>query len=348
MTRPGGDDQRPAPHPAHRALRAAVVGLLLVAFVAFVDIGEVAYDLSLLPTSAVLLAVLLLTLDRFMMGLKWRQLVLGAGARMRLLDAVAIYYQSKFATLVFPAVFGGEVLRGVLGARAGVPSHVLLASMVVERVVAALSSLILAGVGLWYLGTLPSYDQYGATAGLLVLAAGATLGAMALVALHRPSHKLAGRVVRRWVPERVFRVLERLSDTALRYKQLPGVLSVNLALTLVEHLLQMLALYVMARGLGVSFTLMHFIAMTSIIMLVRRGAGFLEGWGIAESGVVMLYTLFGVSASRSAALALALWAVSLLACLPGGYLLWRGAWRIRGRQADSRLPERSVGAKKRL
>jgi uncharacterized protein (TIRG00374 family) len=316
-----------APRRPRILLRLGIVAVLLVAAAFFVNPREVIAILARLPPVSVGLAIALLSLDRLMMGLKWRHLVTSAGAQLRLTDAVAIYYQSKFATLVFPAVFGGEIIRGVLGSRAGVPNYVLVASMVVERVVAAVSWIVLAGLGLWYLGTLPSYAQYGHTVTLLAAAAGTCLAAVALLALHRPSHKLIGRVLRRWVPERVFRLLDQLSAATVRYRHAPQVLLTNMSLTLVEHVVQMLALYALAVGLDIGLPALHFFAATAIIMLVRRGAGFLEGWGIAESGIVMLYVLFGVSVSHSAALALALWAASLLACLPGGYLLGRSAWR---------------------
>jgi uncharacterized protein (TIRG00374 family) len=312
---------------ARRILRLAVIALVVGGSLLFVDPREVGHILSRVPPGILALAILILSVDRFIMGYKWRHLIQGAGARMRVSEAVSIYYQSKFTTLVFPASFGGEVLRGVLATRAGVPSHIVMASMVLERVVAAISSLCLAGLGLVYLSTLPVYDRYSDTVMLIVVAAGACLAAVALTALNRPSHKLVGRAVRRWVPEHLFRFFDQLSATAVRYKHAPRLLLANLGMTVFEHLLQMLAFYVLAVGLGVHLSFLHFFAATAIIMLVRRGAGFLEGWGIIESGVVMLYTLFGVGASRSAALALALWAISLVTCIPGGLLLWRGAWR---------------------
>ncbi len=343
MTSPptGVDDLRPPATPTlgRRIFKFVVIAIVVATTLVFVDPREVGGALRVLPVTSMVLAVVVLSLDRFMMGLKWRQLVQSTGTPMRLIDAVSIYYQSKFATLVFPATFGGEVLRGFLGNRAGIPGHVVVASMVIERVIAALSSLMFAAIGFLYLSNLPSYARFERTVVILVLAGTVGLALIAVLALHRPSHRLIGRALRGWVPGQLLRLLDRLSVTAVRFKHEPGVLFTNLMLTLIEHFLQMLALYILANGLGVQLPMPHFMAATSIIMLVRRGAGILEGWGIAEGGVVMLYTLFGLTASRSAALAVALWATSVLACLPGAYLLSRGAWRAMTKSPANALEE---------
>jgi uncharacterized protein (TIRG00374 family) len=271
------------------------------------------------------LAIFILFLDRIMMGLKWQHLIRGAGGRLRLRDAVGIYFQSKFVTLAFPATFGGEVLRGVLGVRAGLPSHLVVASMILERVIAAVSSSILAGLGLFYLFT--ANDSAPRPSVVLVGVAGLGALAIAAAALNRRFHAAVARPVRRYLPDKIYRFFDRLSAAASSYRSHPGVLAANLGLNLSEHLLQMLALLVLARGLGVTLGFFQFMAATAIIMLVRRGAGMLEGWGLAESGLIMLYNLSGVPAAQSAALALTLWATSLCASLPGAFLLPRAAIR---------------------
>jgi hypothetical protein len=64
-------------------------------------------------------------------------------------------------------------------------------------------------------------------------------------------------------------------------------------------------------------------AITTVVMLARRVLGFLESWGLAETAVVVIYNLFGVPGELSVGLALCLWATSIVATLPGAYLLHR-------------------------
>jgi hypothetical protein len=84
-----------------------------------------------------------------------------------------------------------------------------------------------------------------------------------------------------------------------------------------------MALYLLARGLGIEFGLLPFLAVTALAMLARRTLGFLESWGLAETAVVVIYSLFGVQRELSVGLAFSLWATSILATLPGAYLLYR-------------------------
>lgn len=306
-------------------LRFIVLVAVLVTVALFIHPREIGRALAEVSPAALVLATLILSLDRVMMGLKWQHLIRGAGGRLRLRDAVGIYFQSKFVTLAFPASFGGEVLRGVLGVRAGLPSHLVVASMVLERVIAAVSSTVLAAVGLAYLFL--TTDKTPRPSAVLVGVAALAAFTIAAAALNRRFHAAVARPVRRYLPERIFRFFDRLSAAASSYRDRPGVLAANLGLNISEHLLQMLALLVLARGLGVTLGFLQFMAATAIIMLVRRGAGMLEGWGLAESGLVMLYSLSGVPAAQSAALALTLWATSLCASLPGAFLLPRAAIR---------------------
>jgi len=134
-------------------LRITVLIALLLAVAVFLDPREVITAITEISPPALVLAIILLSIDRIVMGVKWRHLVRGAGGELRLTDAVGIYFQSKFITLAFPASFGGEVMRGILGTRAGVPGYLVIASMLLERVVAAVSSTVLASLGLFYLLT---------------------------------------------------------------------------------------------------------------------------------------------------------------------------------------------------
>jgi uncharacterized protein (TIRG00374 family) len=302
-------------------VRFVVLLGVLLALTLFINPREIGKAITRVSPASLLLATAILSLDRVVMGLKWQHLIRGAGGYLRFRDAVGIYFQSKFVTLAFPASFGGEVLRGILAMRAGLPSHLVVASMVLERVIAAVSSTVLAGLGLAYLFATRDDTYHPPT--LLVGIAALAAFTIATAALNRRLHAAVARPIRRHVPQRAFRFLNRLSAAASGYRSRPGVLAVNLGLNIGEHLLQMLALLVLARGLGVTLGFVQFLAATAIIMLVRRGAGLLEGWGLAESGLVMLYNLSGVPAAQSAALALTLWATSLCASLPGALLLPR-------------------------
>jgi len=304
-------------HLVNGGLTLALVGALFL----LVDIGEVIRALARIPLGVLAMVLAVLSADRVMMGLKWRHLVNGAGGKMRIRDAVAIYYQSGFAALLLPTSLGGEVLRGFLGQRAGVPLPLLVASMVLEKLVAAVSSAILAVVAAVYIVAVTS--GYDATVIAVVLASTAIVAAVVTLGTHRGTHQWIGRQVRHWTPKRAFKALDHLSARVVAYRERRALLRANLLLNLGEHVLQFLALYLLAWGLGVNFGLLPFLAVTAVAMLARRTLGFLESWGLAEAAVVVIYSLFGVQRELSVGLAFSLWATSIVATFPGAYLIYR-------------------------
>jgi uncharacterized protein (TIRG00374 family) len=302
-------------------VNAVLFAVLLVGLVLLVDLREVASALAGIPVGLLALVLLVLSLDRVAMGLKWRHLLNGAGARMRIRDSVGIYYQSGFAALILPTSVGAEVLRGVLAQRAGISLPLAVASMVVEKLIAAVSSILLAGFAAIYiiLATSGSDDLVI----LLMLGSSTIVGALAILATNRAAHQWVGGRVRRWIPQRIFRVLDGFSARMVGYKDKRSLLRANLLLNVGEHVLQFMALYLLARGLGVDLGLLPFLAVTALAMLARRTLGFLESWGLAETAVVVIYSLFGVQRELSVGIAFSLWATSIMATLPGAYLLSR-------------------------
>jgi uncharacterized protein (TIRG00374 family) len=276
------------------------------------------------------------------MGLKWRHLVNGAGGKMRIRDAIAIYYQSGFAALLLPTSVAGEVLRGFLGQRAGIPLSLIMASMVLEKLIAAVSSAVLAAVAAVYIVAVMS--RYDATLISVVLGSTAIVAAVVILAMHRGSHKWIGQQVRRWAPYRAFRALDDLSARVVAYRHRTALLRANLLLNLGEHVLQFLALYLLALGLGIHFGFLPFFAITAVAMLARRTLGFLESWGLAETAVVVIYSLFGVQRELSVGLVFSLWATSIVATIPGAYLIYRNGlgllWSKARRAPSSESSER--------
>jgi uncharacterized protein (TIRG00374 family) len=318
---PAGSRQERRRSVARRVFNTVLTLAILVALILLVDIREVLRALASIPLGLLALAFLVLSADRVVMGLKWRHLVNGAGGRMRTRDAVAIYYQSGFAALILPTSVAGEVLRGFLGQRAGVPLSLVLASMVLEKLVAAVSSVILAGLAAVYLVLVTSGSDHAIV--MLVLGSAAVVALVVFLATYHKAHQQMGRLVRWWAPNRAFQTLDRFTTSVADYRKKTALLQVNLLFNLGEHTLQFLALYLLARGLGIDFGFVPFLAVTALVMLARRTLGFLESWGLAETAVVVIYSLFGVQRELSVGLAFSLWATSIIATLPGAFLLYR-------------------------
>ncbi|HEU4681225.1 MAG TPA: lysylphosphatidylglycerol synthase transmembrane domain-containing protein, partial [Gemmatimonadales bacterium] len=246
------------PRTVPRRLINTVLTLALIgALFLLVDVREVISALAGIPLGVLALVLVVLSADRVVMGLKWRHLVNGAGGKMRIRDAIAIYYQSGFAALLLPTSVAGEVLRGFLGQRAGIPLSLIMASMVLEKLIAAVSSAVLAVVAAVYIVAVTS--RYDATLISVVFGSITIVAAVVILAMHRGSHNWIGQQVRRWAPYRAFRTLDDLSARVVAYRHRTALLRANLLLNLGEHVLQFLALYLLASGLGIHFGFLPFL-----------------------------------------------------------------------------------------
>ena len=208
--------------------------LILVAGFAlwhWVDWARVRAALASMSPLALVIAVALASADRVLMGYKWRQLVQAVGGSLRLRDATNIYYQTCFTDLVLPNVVASEGLRVYLGRRLGIPLAMLLGSMAIERMVAAMVSIALAGSGLLYLAAevQPQMRQ----AFLEIIGATAVIAGLGVLAIWwTPLHRVAGRAVRERISPRVFQLLKKVSASLVAYRLKPSTLSINLLLAI--------------------------------------------------------------------------------------------------------------------
>jgi glycosyltransferase 2 family protein len=304
--------------------------MLLAAFALWrwVDWARVWGALSSMSPLALALAVALASADRVLMGFKWRQLVRAVGGSLRLRDATNIYYQTCFTDLVFPNVVASEGLRVYLGRRLGIPLALLLGSMAIERMVAAMVSIVLAASGLLYLAAVvePQMRQLF----LEIIGATAVIAALGVLAIWwTPLHRVAGRAVRERISPKVFQLLKKVSASLVAYRGRPATLAINLLLAIAENLLQIVNFYVIGRALGVRVPVLPFFAAIAVTALVRRLAMHVEGRGLGEGAAVVMFALLGVQKDAAVALTFAHYALWLFASLPGAWLLLRSGVQLR-------------------
>ena len=293
----------------------------------WVDWAHVWTTLSSMSPLALLVAVALASADRVLMAYKWRQLVHAVGGSLRLRDATNIYYQTCFTDLVLPNVVASEGLRVYLGRRLGIPLAMLLGSMAIERMVAAMVSIVLAGSGLLYLAAevQPQMRQ----AFLEVIGATAVIAGFGVLAIWwTPLHRIAGRSVRERISPKVFQLLKKVSASLVAYRSQPATLGINLLLATAENLLQIVNFYVIGRALGVRVPLFPFFAAIAVTALVRRLAMHVEGKALGEGAAVVMFALIGVQKDAAVALTFAHYALWLFASLPGAWLLLRSGVRL--------------------
>jgi uncharacterized protein (TIRG00374 family) len=308
-------------------MRVVLILLAALAFWHWVDWSRVWTALTSMSPLALALAVALASADRVLMGFKWRQLVQAVGGSLRLRDATNIYYQTCFTDLVFPNVVASEGLRVYLGRRLEIPLALLLGSMAIERMVAAMVAIALAASGLLYLAA--EVEPQMRQTFLEIISATAMIAALGLLAIWwTPLHRSAGRAVRERISPRVFQLLKKVSVSLVAYRAQPATLAINLLLAIAENLLQIVNFYVIGRALGIRVPLLPFFAAIAVTALVRRLAMHVEGRGLGEGAAVVMFALLGVQKDAAVALTFAHYALWLFASLPGAWLLLRRGVRL--------------------
>lgn len=302
---------------------------ILLALIFLVDLRSVFEAVISIPAWALAAALLLATADRFIMGFKWRQLILAAGGRLRLSQAVSAYYQSGLSSRLIPIPVGSELLRAHLVVRANVPAAVVFGSIAMEKLLAWLASSLLGLFSLLYL--LPLFQKNVRDLLLLSIVLGVVIGAAALaVSLYRPAHRWAGKRVQQWAPARLHKLLAKLSGAVLVYRSKPRALLVHLLLALGEQALQFTKFFVLSRALGVTLPFLTLFAIISLTIVVRRVSSYLEGWGVGEASTVVMLALLGIDRDTAVALSFLNYAATVVASLPGAYLLYRNGTSIQG------------------
>jgi uncharacterized protein (TIRG00374 family) len=285
-------------------MRVVLILLAALAFWHWVDWSRVWTALTSMSPLALALAVALASADRVLMGFKWRQLVQAVGGSLRLRDATNIYYQTCFTDLVFPNVVASEGLRVYLGRRLEIPLALLLGSMAIERMIAAMVAIALAASGLLYLAA--EVEPQMRQTFLEIISGTAVIAALGLLAIWwTPLHRSAGRAVRERISPRVFQLLKKVSVSLVAYRAQPATLAINLLLAIAENLLQIVNFYVIGRALGIRVPLLPFFAAIAVTALVRRLAMHVEGRGLGEGAAVVMFALLGVQKDAAVGLTFA-------------------------------------------
>ena len=107
-----------------------------------------------------MLVVILCTLDRALMTFKWIRLLEARGIQFRFLAAMKIYCASMVWAMFLPATVAADAIRAVSMTRAGVDSHEVIASIIIERIIGFLFALLLGLASLLLFSMSGSFENH--------------------------------------------------------------------------------------------------------------------------------------------------------------------------------------------
>ena len=258
-----------------------------------------------------LAAVALLIGSLIAAALRWRLLVQQGGARMSMSRAVQWTYAGQFFGQVLPATVGGDLVRGVLAYRSGLPWRDVLAGVVLDRVAALLGSVILIFSGLPLLAERAAGEDLSLAWTVLVSLA-LIIGLGVALSLDRLPLPLS-------LTERPFVANVLGLARRLRHGLRSRAGFVGLALSLLIHLNTVLIVVVIAQGLCVAISPLAAFLVLPLAILAAAVPISLNGWGVREGVMVTGLGLFGVPAGDALLVSVTLGLAVVVSVLPGSF-----------------------------
>jgi uncharacterized protein (TIRG00374 family) len=300
-------------------IRLAIAGGLLWVVLREVDLAGFGRALRSAAPGWLLVAVLLVLVDRTLTAVRWLMLLraIEPGLARPLSRILRIFFVSTFAGTAVPGGIGGDALRVIGLARLGVPTRDAIGSAAVDRLMGTMSVFVTAVIGLLLAGRL--VDSRLLTAALALMVGG---GIIALLLLF-DSRVLSGIIQfaggHRW--PRLQRLAQKFLTAVRQYGQHRGLLATLLVISVVVQLLRALQAWCLGLALGLGIGGFWYLAFIPIIVMVMQVPISIAGLGTSNYVFVELFALAGVAADPAFALSMLFLGLGLVGNLPGGLLV---------------------------
>jgi hypothetical protein len=291
--------------------KAAVSGLLLYFALNLVNLGTVASRLSQIDLSWIALGLLLLAVQTFLLALRWGQIIAACGATLPLARLFRFSMIAMFFNQTLPSSVGGDAVRIWL---AGKQTNWRIAtySVFLDRVVGVVALALLVVICLpWSLDLVHNPVGRGA---LLVIGLGSIAAGIVFIGL--AWERL--RLLQRWSPTRH---LVASAEIAVKILRSPRALVPILSLSVLVHLLTVLAAWCAARAVGADLSLAHSLILVLPVILITIVPISIAGWGVREGAMVAAFAYAGLPQSDGLIVSLLFGAGYLLLGAAGG-IVW--------------------------
>lgn len=279
-------------------------------------------------------------LDRVLMALKWRQLLVVLDNRLGSWAAIRVYYESTFVGFALPlGGLGPDIVRFVTLRSRGMNPHVTLASMVMERINGVIATLALITIGLTVLASLAPQPALREFARLAALIAGIA-GVVAAGCIFHPA--LGSRMLKPLARSESTRIAKYV-DAANAYSARRWMLAVNLALSMFEQTASVFTLWVASHALGAPLPWIVCLAVAPVAVIIQRLPLTYAGLGLREGSAAALLVALGYDYSTALVLLMTTSVMFLIALLPGAII-----FATRGRSSLEASYEDGVGARRPL
>jgi uncharacterized protein (TIRG00374 family) len=311
------------PKPVLRAVGTVAVGGLCVTYILWkVDLGQTAHVLAHANLGYFLLADAIMLGAVFPLSWRWQQLLAARGVHEELGWLTRTSFTSNTFAQVLPTSLGGDATRIFYASRRhrGAGS-VVTGSVLLERVLGGFGTMLLAAAGF-----VLAIGRYDVGAYLWVEAA---IFAASIVGLFVVFSRTARKPIARATPllraVRLERPLRVAYEGVHAYRSHGRLLAWSFTLTTVVQAFRVLAIWLVARAVGVDLSPRPFFVLGPLLFLVMIVPFTINGLAVREAFFVSFLGKLHVPADPAFATGFLFYLLSVSTSLPGALLLLIGA-----------------------
>jgi uncharacterized protein (TIRG00374 family) len=287
------------------SIKLAVTGGLLFLIFRSVNTGDASTALTAVSLWYLLVALLLQLGSNTAAASRWYLIMSRIGFRQPWSFFLKSYFKGAFFNQGLPTSIGGDGLRILDCSRGEGTAENAFYGVFIDRII-GLAGLLLLNISALTMNRslLPVNVYYP----LLVILSGLTAGLILLFYIRKFRFVVTGRYLG---------FLGRLSERYFQVYSSVTSISVQLALSILTHLLSMTAFFMIGRGVGLDFSLQVYLVLVPPVILLTILPISLAGWGVREGAMVGFFLLVGADKSRVLTFSILYGLVALVASLPG-------------------------------
>lgn len=294
---------------ARPVISISIIGLLLLS----VNIDQVIVRFSSINIGALGLASFITLVVVVIRAYRWRIIALAYGATLSLWTSFQLIQMGNFAGQVLPSSIGGDFVRAWCGYRSGLVWRVSINTIFLDRIfgfVTLLIIIILSIPGLIFMIT---------DIAVLMVLVSLVLASLLLVSSVFLLDKASP-----WLPFAKFRQeIALFSLTARKFIRNWRVSVPLVFVSMVIHLLFIVAVMVLAAGIGVHIYLYDLVLLLPPVIFLTIMPFSLAGWGVREGAMVFALEYIGVPRVDAFAISVLIGIVAVIISLPGGVFMIR-------------------------
>jgi len=296
---------------------------LLYWLIATIDWTQFARTVRAIPGQRLAAGLLVAFLGQLLCAWRLRVLLHVQSVDVRYLFCVRLTFLGLFAGNFLPSTIGGDAVKIVLLARQGVGTAVSTLSVAADRLLglAAFALLLPTVLTAPHILGLQSFENSARVAGLVAVAGFAAIAGLVFLLLRFSESRMAASSGR----GRFANMMSTVTSTLSRWTKRPGDLLFAMAVSLAAALAGIVSVWIQAQPMGLSLTLIDFIAVYALVYFAALVPVSLNGVGVQEMAFVYLLPRLGANPEQAMALALMARLFLVVISLPGAIFMVRGS-----------------------